>query len=393
MTLRGAGTLRQRRPGSWEVRVSVGPNPVTGRAVQRSITVYGGLADAEQARALLAAQAGQVRAQRQRPLQTVADLLEVWLAAEHDWKPSTWQNYRLAAGRLTADPLSGRQPDRLSPPVLRAAMRTWQQHGVPPSTIALHVRTLKAALGWAFDQRLIASPPLQGMHGPSPGPPRRDVPLEVVRQLLSAAEHDLAHAAAAPASAHQQRRLHTAEQVQLLLRLAADTGARRGELDALQTSDLHGRVLHIDRGVSAEIVTTTKTGRTRRVTLGADTIQLWHHVHHSWQLRLPDELLGPWVFSAHHDHQQRLPAGTLGHWFAAFVRRHGHADVCLHRLRHTVATVLVADGLLLQAQQRLGHAEASTTLRQYCHALPLHDQDVADHLNTLLQHPPPPPPP
>ncbi len=54
---------------------------------------------------------------------------------------------------------------------------------------------------------------------------------------------------------------------------------------------------------------------------------------------------------------------------------------CLHRLRHTVATVLVADGKLLQAQRRLGHAEASTTLRQYCHALPLHDQDVADQLN------------
>jgi hypothetical protein len=85
--------------------------------------VHGNLADAEHARALLAAQASQVRAQRQRPLQTVADLLEVWLAAEHDWKPATWQNYRWAVRRLTADPLACRQPDRLSPPVLRAAMR------------------------------------------------------------------------------------------------------------------------------------------------------------------------------------------------------------------------------------------------------------------------------
>ena len=308
MTVRGAGTLRQRRPGSWEVRVSVGPDPVSGRAVQRSTTVRGELADAERARALLAAHASQVRAQRQPPLRTVAELLEVWLAAEHDWKPATWQNYRLAVRRLTADPLCRRLPDRLSPPVLRTAMRARQQQGVPLSTIALHVRTLKAALGWAFDERLIASPPLQGMHGPSPCAPRRDVPLDVVRELLTAAEHDVAHAAALPASVQHDRQLHTAEQIRLLLRLAADTGARRGELDALQSGDLHGQVLHIDRGVSAEVV----------------------------------------------------------------------------------ATVLVADGKLLQAQQRLGHAEASTTLRQYCHALPLHDQDVADQLNTLLQHPPPP---
>lgn len=55
-------------------------------------------------------------------------------------------------------------------------------------------------------------------------------------------------------------------------------------------------------------------------------------------------------------------------------------------MRHTVATVLVADGRVLQAQQRLGHAEASTTLRQYCHALPLHDQNVADRLGALLDN-------
>lgn len=58
--------------------------------------------------------------------------------------------------------------------------------------------------------------------------------------------------------------------------------------------------------------------------------------------------------------------------------------MCLHALRHTVTTVLVADGHLLQAQQVLGHAEASTTLRQHCHALPLHDLDTANHLEALL---------
>lgn len=35
--------------------------------------------------------------------------------------------------------------------------------------------------------------------------------------------------------------------------------------------------------------------------------------------------------------------------------RRAHANVTLHRLRHTVATVLVGHGQILQAQQRLGH--------------------------------------
>lgn len=75
----------------------------------------------------------------------------------------------------------------------------------------------------------------------------------------------------------------------------------------------------------------------------------------------------------------------LADLFRAFAHRHDDGNVTLHRLRHTVATVLVADGHLLQAQQRLGHKGASTTLRQYCHALPLNDKDVADHLDALLQ--------
>ena len=382
MGSRGAGSLRQRGAGRWEVRVSLGPDPVSGRPVYSSVTVHGELADAQQRRALLAAQAEQIRERRQQPLRTVRDLLQVWLAAEHAWTPSTWQGYRLAARRLAADPLSLRPPEQVSPPVLRAALQGWQADGLASSTAALHVRTLRAALGWAFDERLIATQPLQGMRGPGQPDPRRDVSLHVVRTLLEAAQQELEQALSSGGSSRSR---HQAEQVLLLLRLAADSGARRGELGALRIEDLHGRVLHIDRGVSAEVVTTTKTGRSRRVTVGAGTAQLWHDLARTWQDRLDaGRPLGPWLFAASDDHQQRHSAGALGHWFTAFVRRHGHDDVCLHRLRHTVATVLVSEGHLLQAQQRLGHAEASTTLRQYCHALPLHDLDIADRLDHLL---------
>lgn len=43
----------------------------------------------------------------------------------------------------------------------------------------------------------------------------------------------------------------------------------------------------------------------------------------------------------------RLRAGTLSRRFRDFAP-HGHPDVCLHALRHTVATFLVTDGHLLQ---------------------------------------------
>lgn len=251
------------------------------------------------------------------------------------------------------------------------------------STAALNIRIRKAAAGWAFDERRLSMHPLAGMRGPGPGEPRRDVPLDVVRDLLGHADHDVQTArqdAAGGGGVRCQELLWQAEQVQLLLRLAADTGARRGELAALRLQDLNGRELGIDRAISAEQVSTTKTGRARRLTLGANTARLWQDTVNSWQHQHPNRPLGPWLFTPHAAPDQRMTAGALGHRFTDFTRRHAHPDVTLHRLRHTVATVLVSQGRLLHAQQRLGHRDASTTLRQYCHALPLEDQDVADTL-------------
>lgn len=135
-------------------------------------------------------------------------------------------------------------------------------------------------------------------------------------------------------------------------------------------------------------MTTTKTGRTRRVSVGAQTAELWRQHVATWQSRGPgdEQSFGPWLFSAQPDHQRRLPAATMGHWFGAFTGRHGHGDVSLHRLRHPVATALVEHGKLLRAQQRLGHRDASTTLRQYCFALPQEDLEVADFLEALYDN-------
>ena len=45
--IKGQGTLRERRPGVWEIRVAAGTDPVTGRTIQRSVTFHGDAADAE----------------------------------------------------------------------------------------------------------------------------------------------------------------------------------------------------------------------------------------------------------------------------------------------------------------------------------------------------------
>ena len=172
----------------------------------------------------------------------------------------------------------------------------------------------------------------------------------------------------------------------LLARLAADSGARRGELAALQLDDLDGDILTISKSASNEVIGPTKSGRTRRLTLGATTADLWRQSVKLWRGRDGDQpQFGPWLFSASPAHETRLTTSCLAHWFAELCTEAGHPEITLHRLRHTVATTLVSQGNILQAQYRLGHRDASTTLRIYSHVLPLTDSDAAATFDELYR--------
>ena len=392
MTHHGSGSLRERRPGVWEIRVAVGTDPVTGRTLTRSVTFYGDRHAAEKYSNELA---GEYRARRSiaraAPLLTVSELLERWIAADHPWKPSTVVGYRSNASALRSDPvLAPIRVVSLTPRVLRSAFARWTDAGAGLAVVSGRFRALRAAIGWAYDERIIDIHPIRTMRGPARPSPRRPLETDALGQLLAAAEALLLEAVANDRGPRSDReRRHLAEQDLLLVRLAADSGARRGELAALQFGDLRDRVLHISRAASADTIDTPKSGRDRTMTVGTATAALWHQLEEEWR-SAATKPLGVWLFSPDLDHQTRITTGALGHRFARLAVRSGVEGATLHRLRHNVATFLVERGQILQAQARLGHADASTTLREYAYAVPLADTAVADaidqHLDGLLSH-------
>ena len=277
---RGSGSLRQRRPGVWELRVALGPDLVSGRSLVRSVTMHGDSDDAQAALGRWAAHAETVRAgRRAAPGVTVADLLDRGVVAPHAWKPSTVVGYLSTVRALHRDPIGSRRASHLTPPVLRALVAYWTAAGVSPATTASRVRCLRSALGWAYREGILDAPPLRGMRGPTTSATRLHAPVDAVRRILQVATAEVddvgGWTAARGGSAVE---IHRREQVLLLARLAADTGARRGELAALQISDLDGDVLTISRATSNELVGPTKiradpTTDTRRDDRGAVAIQ------------------------------------------------------------------------------------------------------------------------
>jgi len=370
----------------FEIRIAVGVDPVSGRTVQRSFWFHGSADDAEERRRELAAQFAEYRSiRRAAPFLTVGELLERWLAAQHDWRPSTWTSARSNAKALTADAIAGRRVATLRPEVVCQAMAKWAASGATVSMVSGRFRVLRSALGWALAESIIDRNPLRDMRGPPRPGTRMHVPERDVLALLHMSEVLVEKAEAAhDGSVRSLKALHKAEQVRLLMRLAADSGARRGELAALKFSDLDGRVLTIERGVSGEQIGPTKTKRTRRLTLVRTTVELWRATEQTCRGRVKSAAFGAWVFSPDNAHQRRLTASGMGHWFAELCAEADLVGVSLHRLRHSVATFLVGRGELLRAQQRLGHRDASTTLRNYAHALPLEDGEVSDDIDVML---------
>lgn len=386
---RGTGTIRERPPGVWEIRIVVGFDPVHGRSVQRSFTVHGDAEHAERRRRELVDDYGvsRVAFTTEAARLTIAELMARFFEGPHLWKRATVVSHRPVVRALINDPIGRQRLITMTPGDVRVAICRWQADGVSVPTVSARWLVLRSALSWAVGEGVLRSNPLAGMRGPARPEPRRHHTFLEVRQLLGTAEANVNQTSAAlsaePDSPGCRRLLFSAEQGLILVRLAADSGARRGEMAVLRLGDLQGRVLTIERGLSQGVLGSTKSSRTRRLTLGSTTATLINDHFASWAGRGP-EPLADWLFAPTPTRDTYVTADSLSHKFRRLGRQAGVANPALHRLRHGVATHLVDEGKLLKAQARLGHRDPSTTLRQYSHCTPLDDLDVADELDDLL---------
>jgi len=211
----------------------------------------------------------------------VGDLLGEWFDTDHGWRPSTISGYRSVVRFLTTDPMARRRAVDLTPRTMAAAQTAWCTAGWKDPTVWARTRVLRSAMGWAYAERIIDLNPLVGMSPPPQARVRLHASIEDVRAFLDHAQNQVDLARRRDRGISPQT--HRAEQVLLLARLAADGGARRGELAALRLGDLDGDVLTISRGVSNEVLGPTKNRGIRSMTLGATAADLWGESVERWR--------------------------------------------------------------------------------------------------------------
>jgi integrase len=376
-----SGTIRRgKRTGTWELRVSIGRDPLTGRYRQASRTVSGTKRDAERALAEFVSEVGEGAQQHAATSATVAELLTQWLDLVRDrLSPSTFRTYCSCTriylveglGRKRVRKVTTRDIDLLYQALTRerglSARTVHQVHAILRGAFGQAMRW-----GWIRTNPVVAAspPPVRKaeVHPPDP---------DVVVKLLSAAD-ELDH------------------EYGVFLRLAAATGARRGELCALRWSDLDTRsgTLVIARNLIESpggvwLEKDTKTHQVRRIALDPATRAMLQDYSASLSARaeaVGGELLEDgFVFTRSVSGSEPWLPGSQTQRFNALCRRLAIEGVRLHDLRHMHATQLLGANIDVRTVAgRLGHANAATTLGVYAQFLQVRDRDAAEVIGTLL---------
>jgi len=80
-------------------------------------------------------------------------------------------------------------------------------------------------------------------------------------------------------------------------------------------------------------------------------------------------------------------ANEMSSWFPRFLRKHALPPLPFHGLRHTSATLLIAEGTsVVDLSRRLGHSKTSTTMDIYVHSLKNADTATADKMEAILKN-------
>lgn len=366
----GEGTRRERRPGVWEVRVVVAVDPITRRSRQRSWTVRGGEDHVAAAQADLVMEYGLRRVARPEDGDklSLVDLIDRFLDAPRVWSPATYRSYGTPARFLARDRIGTVTLGRLTPSRMDTAIVRWVREGAGPAVVLGRYRLIHSAITWGLHERLLRHDPLAGHRAPRAPLPRKHLPVSVGRRLIVEADRLVDKARAGweeRPGRGSELKWFRAEQTALLVRLVADTGARLGELTALQTGDLEGDRLTIERAVKdRRVIGATKTHRRRTLTLGAVVADRWRTHVAAWKQSAGAQST-TWMFTATPESAEPMTTSGATLRFRRLRQAAGAPEATLHRFRHTVGTHLVREGDLLGAKARLGHDNLSTTLRHY----------------------------
>ena len=390
-----AGSI-EKRGDSYRLVCVVGYN-LQGRPIKKSKTVHCGKKEAKIELAKFVADVQKGMYVEGKSLK-FTDFVEIWKRdyGSKELAPSTYKRY-LGILESRIIPFFGHfRVDKIKPTdimqfydllskdtqIVRRKDNNGKKTGKPlsPKTILEHHRLLRAMLQKAVYWQMIVSNPAERVQAPKTKKPKRKYYDDEQSKALISGLMEL-----------------TEEQFKykVAIILTIFTGVRLGELMGLEWDDINFRegIVSInrssqylaDKGVFTKV---PKTESSIRDVAIPDFVVSLLEEYKCWydnQKALFGEL---WYDSnrlfVQADGKPMHPS-TISKWFEKFVAQIGLPVINFHGLRHTNATLLIAQNIDVSVvAARLGHAQITTTLNFYVHPIISHNKTAGFALENLL---------
>lgn len=373
----GEGTITHRSDGRWVAAVSLGwTTGPDGKSKRKRKYLYGATRRevAEKLKVVLREQQQGLPVATER--QTMAQFLDKWLAdvVKPSVRPKTYASYAQIV-RIHLTPALGRhQLSKLTPDQVQSMMNDKLASGLSPRTVqyirAVLRQALNQALRWGVVARNVAT---------LVDPPKTR-------------RHDIAFLT--PDQARSFLATVRGDRLEALYTVAVALGIRQGESLGLrwQDVDFDAGTLTVryalQRVDGALRLVEPKSAESRRTVVMPTSVAAALMAHRD-RLSFEKAAAGPrWVDSGLVFTTPKgtpLDARNVTRHFKARLADAGLPDMRWHDLRHTCASLLLAQGVPARTvMEVLGHSQISLTMNTYAHVMPEMKRDAAAAIDRLL---------
>lgn len=400
MNVKGNGTVRpvKNKKGevvknSWQLVLSLGYDPLTGKRKQKSRHFRGTKTEARRA-------LDEFRREIESGLKIDADKMMFGEYARQ------WIGSREALGTLA--PSTIKREKEILAHILRhlatIALRDIDavtvrnlyivlgEDGVGQRSLAMVASQLNQILSQAANDDIILRNPCDRVEAPKRQKSRKGSALdrEGVMRLVAALED--AESKEYPLAKHQLQQLTSDMAHVAAVRLALSAGLRRGEVLGLSWGDVSfgDATLNIHQSLS-NTTGTLKSPKTENSTRVVSLDPQMLENLKKWKSRQAEYLFSLGIKQYEdtpvitNEAGRHMDGNNLARWWRTFQERYGFKGLRFHDLRHTHATMLVSSGLNIKAvSNRLGHSSVGITLDLYAHAQREDDEKAAAIIGEIM---------
>ncbi|MCT8978269.1 site-specific integrase [Clostridium sp. CX1] len=369
------GSIRK-RGATYQIRVDLGKDPLTGKRKEKSMSGFKGKKEAEKALAILIAdiEKGEYF---EADKMTLKDYLYYWLEtyAKVNVATSTFIRYKEFCNHIIKH-IGNLILDKIKPANIQKFYSTLLSSGKLSSGTILKIhRMFHQALKHAVNWEIINTNPTEYVTAPKANKTQMTVwEPELANKFMNGVRNTNAF---------------------IPVMLALTTGMRAGEISALKWSNINFdnefiSITHnMQRVENGYELKQPKTDKSRRTIAMMDMTVKELKEHRKKQLALK-LYMGPDYkdedFVCAWDNGSPFRPHYISDIFRDNVKKLKFPKIRFHDLRHTHATIMLSKGVHAKVvSERLGHSNISITLDTYSHVLPNMQKEAVSKINDVFE--------